>query len=124
MHRFCTHNLILCVHVDDARAVALGFLGFKARVCQDNDEISGGAPARRRAVELHRAGPCRPRDHIRLEPRPIVDIDDINFLERENLRGLHEQAVERQAALIVQIGRGDRRPMDLRLEQFYAHTLS
>ena len=55
-------------------------------------------------------------DHIGLEPVAVVDVDDAHLLALHQVRGVEQIGVDGHRADVVQVGLGDGRAMDLRLQ--------
>ena len=61
-------------------------------------------------------------DRVGLEARAVVDVDDMDLLVLEDVRGLQQIGVDRDRPDVVQVAIGDRRPVDLGLEHHALHV--
>ena len=68
--------------------------------------------------------PRGPGDDVRLEPRAVVDVDDGHLLAGQQIGRLHEVLVDGDGAHVVEIGLGDRGPVNLRLQHGAEHGVS
>src|SRR5690606_5779460 len=82
---------------------------------------TGHAKAGCGTVQLEDTGAARAGDHVGGEPRPVIHVDNLDFLIGKEVGRVEQVLVHRQRTLIVEIGRGDRGTMDLRLHQVAPH---
>src|SRR5205085_8521472 len=75
---------------------------------------AGGRP-----VEAHLAP--TPGDGVGLEAGAVVDVEHGDLLPLADVGHLHESGVEGDRTHVVEVGVGDRRPVDLGLEHAPAH---
>src|SRR5439155_4258422 len=61
------------------------------------------------------------RDHVGLEPRAVVDVEDVHLFVLADVGELHQAGVERDRADVIEVGTGDGRPVDLRLHHDPLH---
>ena len=76
----------------------------------------------RGAVELDAAAALFSWDDVGLHPVAVGDIDHGDFLPLEETGGLHQGAVHRDAADVVEIGTGDGDSVDLGFYYFDVHS--
>src|SRR5512134_798716 len=79
---------------------------------------------RGRAIYLDAPGIRRALHHVGFEACAVADIVDLDLLVRQQMRQVHQTMIYGDAAYVVQIGGGDRRPMDLRIEKRKMHVAS
>lgn len=68
------------------------------------------------AVDADGPGAAGAGQGIGLEAVPVGDVPDVDMFVGQDVRSFQEVDVDRDTALIMQVGVGDRRPMDLRFE--------
>src|SRR5690606_32147674 len=58
---------------------------------------------------------------VRLEARPVVDVDDLDPLVLDDVGRLHEEGINGDRALVVEVGAGHGRPVNLGLAHHSLH---
>src|SRR5215203_505757 len=115
-------DAIPLVDEHDSRNEPVVYLGVLVLgVGHEDDDITRRAEPRARAVQLHDPGTGLAGNEIGLQPRAVVDVDDLHALVRQHVGRFHQRTVEREATLVVQVGPGERRAMDLGLAEDTAH---
>src|SRR5688500_1895818 len=117
-----TRDAVPVVHEDDLRIESGGELRLLVvGVADDDHMVARGTEPCGGAVELDRAAPPISLDDVGLETGAVVHVDDLDLLEGEDVGRVHEVAIERQAALVMEIGAGEDAAVDLGLAHRAAH---
>jgi hypothetical protein len=106
-------HAIARVDVHDARPVAGGFFRSHPPVGRENDEISGINEVGSSAVDADLARPAPARDDVRLQPRAVRDVVDVDLLVLEEPRGFNQVEVDRDRSNVVDISSSHRRAVYL-----------
>ena len=77
-----------------------------------------------RAVEADRARSGLAADHVRRDPFAIGHVIHLHLFVFDEIRGPHQQFVNRDAAVVMQVGVGHRRPVNLGFQQGAFHGTS
>lgn len=110
------HLLILLVDEDDARAIILQLLCAVLRVRDDDHQVAGVYQARGRPVDSDDARSAFAGDRISGQAIAVVDVNDVDLLALENVRGLHQSRVDGARADIMQVRLRDGGSMNLRFQ--------
>src|SRR3954447_3810050 len=76
------------------------------------------------AVDLHRAGTGLAVDHVGDETGAVVDVPNVDLLVGDQVGAGHQLGVDGDAADVIHIAVGHRRPVDLGLEHLPLHWAS
>ena len=87
----------------------------------DDDLVAGRGQVGGGAVDLHRPRAGLAVDHVGDEARAVVDVPDVDLLVGDQVGAGHQLGVDRDAADVVDVAVGDRRPVDLRLQHLPLH---
>src|SRR5690606_14160121 len=101
------------VHVDDPGTVGAGGFVVHDRVREDDHQVAGRDQPGGGAVDADHAAAGLAGDHVRLQPRPVGDVDDRHLLTGQEVGRLHEVGVHGHRAHVVQVGLGHGGPVDL-----------
>ena len=118
------NDLVLVVDVDDDRRVSLEVALIVGPKGSDDDLVARPGQVGGGAVDLHRARAGLAVDHVGDEAGTIVDVPDVNLLVGDQVRGGHQLGVDSDAADVVDVTIGHRRPVDLGLEHLPLHQFS
>ena len=108
---------VLRVEADDARRVRGGLFQRELAEGHDDEAVADFAQVRGRAVEPANAGAARGLDRVGLETVAVLEVGDEQFFMGQKARGVHEPAVERQAALVFGLGPGHARMVELGFQE-------
>lgn len=97
------HLLILLVDEDDARAIIVQLLCAVLRISDDDHQVTRVYQARGRPVDSDDARPAFAGDRISGQAIAVVDVNDVDLLALENVRGLHQRGVDGARADIMQV---------------------
>ena len=78
---------------------------------------------RGRTVDAEHAGAAFALDDVGLEPGAVRHVDDRDLLSGEQVGGVHQVAVDRDGADVVEVGVRDGGAVDLRLQHGAEHGL-
>ena len=117
-------DVVFAVHHDDGRLVRLRFFLREERVAHDDDRVARLDEARGRAVQAEDAGAALARDDVRLEARAALVVDDLHALVLEDAGRLHERAVDRDAAHVLEVRLRDFRGVDFGFQKVEDHASS
>ncbi len=114
---------LLVVDVDDDRRVGLEVALVVGAEGGDDDLVAGPGQVGGGAVDLHRAGAGLAVDHVGDEAGAVVDVPDVDLLVGDQVGAGHQLGVDRDAADVVDVAVGHRRPVDLGLEHLPLHQI-
>ncbi len=112
---------VLGVHQHHRRLVLLGVLGSQGGERGDDDHVPGLDQVRPGPVHLHHPAAALPGEGVGDQPGAGGHVPDVDLLVRQDVGRVQQVGVDGQAPLVVEFGRGDRGPVDLRLEHFPPH---
>jgi hypothetical protein len=112
---------VVRVDEDDLRLEGPRLVVVHRGIRDDDDGVAGGDQPRRGAVDAHDAGAPLPLDRVGGQPVAVVDVNDVDLFARQQARGVHEVAVDRQGPDVVQVGLRHRGPVDLGVEHEALH---
>ena len=115
---------VVLVDVDDDRRVGLEVALVVGAEGGDDDLVAGAGQVGGGAVDLHRARAGLAVDHVGDEAGAVVDVPDVDLLVGDQVRAGHQLGVDRDAADVVDVAVGHRRPVDLGLEHLPLHLAS
>src|SRR5467141_2114869 len=122
LNRLRPADLVLLVDEDDRRNVTQKLLALHDRVREDDHRVADVRETRGRAVQAYHARAPRAPDGVRVEPLPVVHVQDLHLLVREDIGRVHQLCVDRDRSLVIEIGLGDGGAVDLGLESGQAHA--
>src|SRR5947208_440762 len=98
-------NLVFVIDEDEARAKSIGVVDYGEG--GDDDQVAGFGEEGGGAVGANDAGTLGAQHGIGPEASAAGHVPDVNFLERDDVGGLQEVAVEGQAPFVVHVGMSD-----------------
>ena len=116
-------DFVLCVDFQHLRLVIGKFAFVDIGVSEYDNNVADHSGSCSGAVQEHYAGICRTFDCVGYQSRPIIEIQNVNLLARQNVCCSKKIRVNRNTPLIMQIGRGQRCPMYLRFQHDSLHGL-
>src|SRR5690606_25517190 len=123
----CSSNVSLLsdpvVAIDEHEPwLEVGELGFVViRVAEDDDRVAGLDEARGRTVDDHVTRVAATLYGVCDEALAVVDIHDVHLLVHLDIRGVEEDGIDLDRALIVEVGVGHRCPVNLRFTHGASH---
>ena len=115
---------VVVVDVDDDRRVGLEVALVVGAEGGDDDLVAGPGQVGGGAVDLHRARARLAVDHVGDEAGAVVDVPDVDLLVGDQVGARHQLGVDRDAADVVDVAVGHRRPVDLGLEHLPLHQFA
>src|SRR5262249_37161021 len=101
------------VHKDHRRLILLGLAAGHDRVGGHDHEVAGLYEVRAGPVHADHARPGRAGQRVGHQPGPVAHVPDVDLLIRQNVGRVQQVGVDSEAALVVHIGPGHGRPVDL-----------
>jgi hypothetical protein len=114
-------HAIVPIDAYDRGHVGARLVGRHVGVRRENHQVAGLVEVRRGAVDANDARAARPFERVRHQPRAAGDVPNVHGFVRKDAGGLEQVGVDRDAALVMKIGVGDGRTVNLRLEHVQAH---
>src|SRR5690606_22896780 len=106
-------DAVVLVDEDDGGGVGAGVGVAEHPVGDDDDEVAGVDVVGGGAVDLHLAAAALAGDDVGGEPRAVGDVDDVDLLAGQQVRGVEEVGVHGEGADVVQVGGGHGGTVDL-----------
>lgn len=106
-------DAVLFVDQEDAGAVGFGFRFVVLAVADDDHQVAGIHEMGRGTIDTDHTRTARAGNGIGGQTCTVGDVVDINLFVLNNVSRVHKILVDRQATLVVQVGLGNVRAMDL-----------
>ena len=101
-----------------------GFFGVDQAKGHDDDEVAGLGQVCGGAHDTDAAGVGGCRDDIGFVPGAVGDVGDEDFLVGDEAGGLHEGAIDAEAAFVVELSLGDGGAVNFRMEYGNLHIIA
>ena len=95
--------LVVLVDENYPRAVISQFFVAVLRIRDDDHQVTWVDEPRGRTIDSNDARPAFAGDRIRGQAIAVVDVNDVDLLALENVRGLHQSRVDGAGADIMQV---------------------
>ena len=112
---------VVGVHEDHVRLELPGLGGVHLAVADEDHDVAGVHQPGRGAVDAEHAAAPLAGDRVGLEPRAVGDVDDVHELAGQQVGRVEQVLVDGHRADVVQVGLGDRGPVDLALHHGAEH---
>ena len=110
---FLRKNLVMRIHIHNARSDGTGFVVRNLPIREDNDQVVLHCQASSSTVEANDTGILFTGNCISAEPRTIVDVDNFNSFVGKNICSFHEELVNSDASFVVKVDFGHPGSMNL-----------
>ena len=117
---------VFAVHMDQVGNVFGSFFFRVVGVAADDDEVAFFDQFGSGAVQADDSGTSFSRDGVRGQTIAVGDVVDFHSLKFNDVGGLHQVGVDRDAAFVVQVGFSHRGSVNFRFQQraFHGAVLS